>query len=98
VKIVVTGGSGKAGRAVVRELVDHGHRVRNVDLAPSPDPISGFRRADVTDAGQVFECLAGCDAVVHLAAIARPGLHTEASTFQTNVMSTFNVFNAACIL
>jgi nucleoside-diphosphate-sugar epimerase len=35
---------------------------------------------------------------VHLAAIARPGLRTEASTFQINVMSTFNVFNAACIL
>jgi nucleoside-diphosphate-sugar epimerase len=98
VKVVVTGGSGKAGRAVVRELVEHGHRVRNVDLAADPHPVCGFRSADLTDAGQVFECLAGYDAVVHLAAIARPGLRTEASTFQINVMSTFNVFNAACIL
>ncbi len=40
----------------------------------------------------------GYDAVVHLAAIARPRLHTQASTFEINVMSTFNVFNAACIL
>ncbi|MDQ1434522.1 MAG: hypothetical protein QOF59_1338 [Actinomycetota bacterium] len=97
-RIVVTGGSGKAGRAVARELVDHGHRVRNVDLVADPNPVSGFRRADLTDLGQVFEVLAGHDAVVHLGAIARPGLHTETSTFQINVMSTFNVFNAACSL
>lgn len=97
-KIVVTGGSGKAGRAVVRELIEHGHRVRNVDLAVDPNQMGGFRRADLTDSGQVFECLAGFDAVVHLAAIARPGLQTEASTFQINVASTFNVFNAACLL
>jgi len=97
-KVVVTGGTGKAGRAVVRELVAHGHHVRNVDLAPDPNPVCGFRRADLTDSGQVFECLAGYDAVVHLAAIARPGLYTEASTFQINVMSTFNVFNAVCLL
>jgi nucleoside-diphosphate-sugar epimerase len=97
-KIVVTGGSGKAGRAVVRELVAHGHRVRNIDLAPDPDPVCGFRRADLTDLGQTFECLAGYDAVVHLAAIARPALATDASTFRINVLSTFNVFDAACSL
>jgi nucleoside-diphosphate-sugar epimerase len=97
-RIVVTGGSGKAGRAVVRELLEHGHSVRNVDLVPDPDPVCGFRRADLTDLGQAFEVLSGFDAVVHLAAIARPGLFTEAATFQTNVMSTFNVFDAACLL
>ena len=36
-KIVVTGGSGKAGRAVVRDLLDHGYEVLNVDIAPLKD-------------------------------------------------------------
>ena len=31
--VVVTGGSGKAGRAVIRELLAHGYAVMNVDLA-----------------------------------------------------------------
>ncbi len=97
-KVLVTGGSGKAGRVVVRELLAHGHRVRNVDLTPDPEPVCGFRRADLRESGQAFECLAGFDAVVHLAAIARPGLYTEASTFEINAMSTFNVFNAASVL
>ena len=35
-KIAVTGGSGKAGRAVVRDLLEHGHEVLNIDRVPSP--------------------------------------------------------------
>ena len=37
--IVVTGGSGKAGRVVVRELLEHGYNVINVDLQPPPEPL-----------------------------------------------------------
>ncbi len=51
--------------------------------------------ADVTDFGQAVECLAGADAVVHLAAIPAPGIHTEETTFRTNMLSTYNVFEAA---
>jgi nucleoside-diphosphate-sugar epimerase len=91
-RVVVTGGSGKAGWAVVRELVAHGHRVLNADLVADPDPVCGYRRVDFGDLGQTFEALSGRDAVVHLAAIARPGLLTEEGTFRTNV------FSAACTL
>jgi nucleoside-diphosphate-sugar epimerase len=97
-RVAVTGGSGKAGRAVVRDLLEHGHRVLNVDLVPDPNPVCGYCQADLTELGQAFEALNGQDAVVHLAAIPRPGLLTEEATFRINTASTFNVFTAACQL
>jgi len=74
-KICVTGASGKAGQAVVAELVAHGYQVHATDLArPALDsPADGyevmFTQADLTDYGQAAEVLAGMDAVVHLANI-----------------------------
>ena len=56
-KVVVTGGSGKAGRAVVRELVEHGYSVVNVDLVPSPEPLCHFLKADLNDMGQAIDVL-----------------------------------------
>ncbi len=94
-RVVVTGGSGKAGRAVVRDLVAEGHRVLNVDLVADPDPVCEFRLADLTEPGQAFEVLRRQDAVVHLAAIPRPYLATDEVTFRTNVGSTYGVFAAA---
>jgi nucleoside-diphosphate-sugar epimerase len=97
-KVVVTGSSGKAGRAVVADVVEHGHDVTGVDLSAPAQPPDSFLAADVTDFGQTMECLAGTDAVVHLAAIPAPGLRTEETTFRTNIVSTFNVFEAARVL
>lgn len=94
-KLVVTGASGKAGRAVVRDLVDHGHDLLAVDVVPPGESPAPSLLADLTDVGQTVECLAGVEAVVHLAAIPAPGLHTEAATFRTNMLSTYNVFEAA---
>ena len=108
--IIVTGGSGKAGQAAIRELMDHGYNVLNVDLAPPAEMISPFLKVDLTDMGQTidaFEMAPGvvdlglrkpvskADAVVHMAAIRAPGLATEEVTFRTNMMSTYNVFSAA---
>ena len=100
-QVVVTGGSGKLGRACVRDLVDHGVRVTNVDLVPSRDDLCPLVRADLTDFGQTLEVLAGVDhqpapdAVVHLAAIPAPGLVPNAGVFRVNTLSTYNVFEAA---
>jgi nucleoside-diphosphate-sugar epimerase len=104
-KVVVTGGSGKVGRAVVRELLAHGHEVLNVDRTP-PDPSGGaagapFLPADLTDYGQTLEALsgaevlAGVEAVVHLAAIPSPTHATPDVVFATNIRSTHTVFSAA---
>lgn len=95
-RIVVTGSSGKAGRAVVRDLVEHGYEVLGVDLVAERG--SGQLRADLTDLGQAMEVLGHADAVVHLAAIPAPGIQTEQVTFSTNLLSTYNVFSAATTL
>lgn len=97
-KIVVTGGSGKAGRAVVRDLVDHGYEVLNVDTAPPAERITPFLRADLTQYGEAVEVLHGADAVVHLAAIPAPGIFTEEHTFRVNSALNYNVFAAALAL
>ena len=94
-RIVVTGGSGKGGRWVVRELREHGHDVVNVDLIPDGSPNDLFLLTDLTDLGQVHDVVAGADAIVHFAAIPAPGLRPEGDTFRINTVSTWNVFHAA---
>jgi nucleoside-diphosphate-sugar epimerase len=94
-RIVVTGGSGKGGRWVVRDLREHGHDVVNVDLVPDGSANDLFLLTDLTDSGQVQDVVRGADAVVHFAAIPAPGLRPVAETFRVNTVSTWNVFHAA---
>jgi len=94
-RIVVTGGSGKAGRAVVADLGEHGFDVTSVDVAASLHPDDPTLVADLTDLGQTIESLRDADAVVHLAAIPAPHVLPEGETFRVNMMSTYNVFSAA---
>jgi nucleoside-diphosphate-sugar epimerase len=95
VRIVVTGGSGKGGAWVVRELREHGHDVLNVDVRHDGSAFGLCMLADLTDLGQAQDALAGADAVVHFAAIPAPGLRPEGETFRINAVSTYNVFQAA---
>jgi nucleoside-diphosphate-sugar epimerase len=102
-RVAVTGGSGKAGRVVVRDLLERGHDVLNIDRVPSPesgspDAPAPFLPADLTDFGQTLEALSGTEAVVHLAAIPSPGHGTPDIVFRTNVTSTHTVFSAAARL
>jgi nucleoside-diphosphate-sugar epimerase len=94
-RVIVTGGSGKAGRAVVADLTDHGYDVATVDVAASRDPDEPTLVVDLTDLGQTIESLRGADSVVHLAAIPAPNIVPEGETFRINMMSTYNVFSAA---
>jgi len=101
-RVAVTGGSGKLGRAVVRDLVEHGRQVVVLDAVAPAEPVATFVQVDLTDYGQTVEALTAVDdrydrvdAVVHLAAIPAPGLTTNAATFRNNVPATYNVFAAA---
>ncbi|KAJ5586806.1 uncharacterized protein N7459_002571 [Penicillium hispanicum] len=56
-RIIVTGGSGKAGQHVIAYLLQQGHEVLNLDLMPLPSDLSDrvhTLRVDLTDSGQVY--------------------------------------------
>ncbi|MBT2517584.1 NAD(P)-dependent oxidoreductase [Streptomyces sp. ISL-90] len=98
-RIAVTGGSGKLGRTVVQSLRDEGHEVINLDRFGERWTTT---QVDLTDYGQVVDAIAGVDdrhsgvdAIVHLGAIPAPGLASDVATFHNNMLSTFNVFQAA---
>jgi nucleoside-diphosphate-sugar epimerase len=94
-RIVVTGGTGKGGKWVVRELRDAGHDVLNVDNRHDGSPHGHCLVTDLTDLGETLDALAGAEAVVHFAAIPAPEVRPEGETFRINVLSTYNVFAAA---
>lgn len=96
-KIAITGGSGLIGAYVVTELVaNSAHVITVVDLAPPPLMHRvHWVRAHITDLGQVLGTLHGSDAVIHLAAVSRPGGVPDQEVFRTNVIGTFNVHEAA---
>ncbi len=101
-RITVTGAYGKAGRAVVADLLEHGHQVLPTDLVGAPGAEAGLGAdlviADLTDYGQAVEVLAGSDAVVHLGNIPAPGRTTEPETLRINTTINSNVFLAAARL
>jgi len=98
-RVCVTGATGLAGRAVVRELREHGYDVVATDIAASREDLeAGTLRADLTDYGQATEVLRGTNAVVHLANIPAPGICTPSVTFNSNMAMNFNVFHAAATL
>ena len=109
-RIIFTGGTGKAGRHAVPHLLARGHAILNVDLKPLVLPGVNTLIADLTDSGQAFNALsthfglegyeAGAppqapDAVVHFAAIPRVMIEPDNKTFTANVVSTYNVIEAA---
>jgi len=97
-KVLVTGASGNAGQAVCRYLVESGYDVRRCDIAPVPgDTLSAeFVRCDTRTDADVRAAVAGCDAVIHLAAwhCAHNPPVSDATIFAVNVDGTFNVIEA----
>jgi nucleoside-diphosphate-sugar epimerase len=98
-RVVVTGGTGKAGQWVVRSLAEAGHEVVNLDVVDRPElelPAE-FCRVDLTDAGKVYDALFQFrpQAVCHLAANPAPSGQAQVDVFSNNVLSAYNLMQAA---
>ncbi|UFM65131.1 dTDP-glucose 4,6-dehydratase [Paracoccus sp. MA] len=109
-KILVTGGAGFIGSAVVRLAVARGHRVVNLDsltyaanlenVAPvAGSPLYAFERADIRDRAALDRILAAHrpDAIMHLAAESHVdrSIDGPGAFIETNVTGTYNLLEAA---
>jgi nucleoside-diphosphate-sugar epimerase len=95
-KVLVTGGGGFLGGAVVRQLLDDGDEVSIFNRSEAPELASlGVRclRGDLADAGAVDRACAGADALIHVGARAGPGLR-RVDFERPNVDGTRHVIEA----
>jgi dihydroflavonol-4-reductase len=101
-KVFVTGGTGFIGGHVVRMLRERGDDV--VALVRSPEKAQALRdvgaelvQGDVSDRAKIAAAMAGCDAVIHGAAIYEVGIpkSRHEPMHQANVVGTENVLGAA---
>jgi nucleoside-diphosphate-sugar epimerase len=94
-KVVVTGGSGRLGQFVIRDLLAHGYAVLSLDRVPPREKLCPSWLADLRHLGDLFEAMRECYGVIHLGAYQAPDLAPDAETFSNNVSSTYNVLRAA---
>lgn len=106
VRVAVTGGSGKAGKWILRELLDHGYDVINLDVKYPAEELCRTIITDLNDLGQVTNALSPyatgarrpVEAVIHFAAIPRAYDTPNEVTFRNNTMSTYNILEACANL
>lgn len=96
--VAVTGGNGKIGRAILEHLGDHGYSTVNVSRGKRREDVSDeYRTTDLLDAGEVYGSLAAsdADAVIHMGTIPAPTSHPGHVTYESNVMTSYHVLEAA---
>ena len=95
-KVLVTGGGGFLGQAVVRQLLAKDYTVRVLNRSDYPELGAlgvECHRGDLADAGPVEKAVSGCEAVIHVAAKAGPGLYRQ-DFERPNVDGTRHVLEA----
>lgn len=105
-RVIVTGGSGKAGTVVVRHFLEAGYEVTNVDTRAPAQPQCRTIVTDLTQLGQVISAFSPhvvpshtpAIGVVHLGAIPRPFDNPNDELFRINTLSTYNVLEACGLL
>src|SRR5689334_13356578 len=93
-RVLITGAAGFIGRVITGHLLERGYEVRLIDLAAAPD-LPDYTACDIMDFEAVRGQARGCDAVVHMAALASPLKAPGQEVYRVNVLGTFNVFEAA---
>jgi len=101
-RIAVTGGSGRIGRAVIELALSQSHSVVSIDRAlPAQAPARPdltYVQADITHYPDFEQALRGCDALVHLAAIPSPHQYPDYEVHNNNVVGSYNALSAAARL
>ena len=105
-RILVTGGSGKAGYWILKHLVEQGYEVVNVDTRRPTETLCRTIVADLTQLGQVVTAFSPFgtanrtpyDGVIHMAAIPRAHDAPNDEIFRVNTLSTYNVLEACALL
>jgi 2-alkyl-3-oxoalkanoate reductase len=95
-KVLVTGGGGFLGQAIIRRLIGAGDQVRSLQRSPSPELLAlgvDCMRGDISQSDTVYRAAKDCDVVFHVAAKAGVwGCYNE--FYQANVVGTENVIDA----
>lgn len=105
-QVFITGGSGFIGTWIIRRFLAQNAAIRVFDLNPDPvlaQAICGaaadkieWRAGDVSSGGQVREAAAGCDLIIHLAAVLTPACQQDpVRGAEIVLIGTLNVFEAA---
>jgi len=96
-RIALTGASGQVGRAITARALDQGHSIVGIDRALAPDATPGvsFVQAEMADYDALVAAFAGCDALIHMAAITSPGRQPDHVVHNTNVVGSYNALRAA---
>ena len=105
-RVIVTGGSGKAGTWIVKHFLEQGYDVINVDNRRPARELCRTIVADLTDLGQVVTSFSPHNTgnrapylgVVHMAAIPRPFDNPNDEVFRINSLTTYNVLEACGLL
>ena len=94
-KILVTGGSGRIGSYLLRDLKARDHELSCYSRTQPVEDHARWLRGDITDADGLKAACAGHEAIVHLAAVTSPRRAGPERLTHVNVVGTVNVLEAA---